>query len=513
MQLPLTGVPVAVIAGRVPPASDPPLNYRFMIELANVDIADFGVLASVMPGFSFQCPTAIPLDTSLKLIEVGYVINPVNGILVGLDLAVRSLSGLIAIPSIVAIKHFEFRFVCIASLPEQILASIFVPVQVHDDIELDLGATVALPPNFTSLSFEGSLSQDTPVPLRPFLAKFGADDAFFEGLQLAAFDFVVELESPASYAFSLETEGTSSIPLNGVPIGLETITVGISDPGSGNGSIETSFGGQIEIGDVPLYLGVTKSTDGWQFVGGTHGGQPIDFASWIDAVAQKFGYDDLPSSVKALTLSDILLIYDSGDQSNTFSFSCRGELAISDAVVDASIYIALSDNSGVATKSLSGELTVAAPSESLKFDLKVNVGPQGTTLIGTMATVAKPIGLLELLGTLGFHPDLPEGIDIKLDSLGVAYRTRTDETNKDASTFLLTANAQSYGRAMLVIDKTAVGTTYLFGANIPITGSLSDIPVVGNKLPPGLGCRSMGCNSCSLQSRSAKRRWRRSPHW
>ena len=476
LTLPVAKAPAATIAAEIPAQSDPPLNYGFEVEPPNLAIGSLSELVALAADFSFDIPPVIPLGP-LQLTGVEYIVAPTSGALVSIDFDVRSAEGLRLIPGTIEISRFDFKFMCSApALPGSIGALVTAPVVVHGDIELDIAASLP------DLYFMGSLAHDTPVPLGPFLAKFGISDSFFEDLQLAAFEFAVNLASPFPYSLSLSIEGTQSITLAGTEISLEAITVALASDGTDG--VQPSFVTQIAVGGVAFYLGADKSSNGWAYSGGTHGGK-IDFAGWIGAVASTFGYQGLPSSLTALSLDGIHLAYDSGDSTQTYSFTCDGELQVSDVTVDASLKVDLSETAGQPTKSVQGTLTVTTPAQALAFAVDVASDANGTTITGTFQPTT-PVGLADLFAALGFDAELPDGLDIKLERLGLAYATRTGP-NGDASTFVITADAQEYGEAMLVIDRTGGSSTYLFAAAIPVTGSLSDIPVVGSKIPPGLG--------------------------
>lgn len=479
--LPITPPQAGVIAADVQPAALPPLNYQFDVQPANAEIDGFAALAALASGFSFTPPVDIPLGTTLQLVAVGYTIEPATGELAAICFDLLSQKNWSIIPGVVEIESFEFQLFLVApAVPGPLVAAITATVGVH-------GETILLSSALPSLAFSGRLDHDAPIPLGPFLAKFGADDDFFAGLRLSAFEFSVGLTSPFPYSASLEIEeapGAAQITLNGESIQLQTLIVDVDAEGSG--TAEASFGGEIQIGEVPLYLTASKSSGGWQFAGGTDGNPPIDFAGWIDSVANTYKFEGLPSSIKALTISRINLLYDSGDADKTFTFDCAGELKVSDVTLNAAISVKLSETGGVPSTDLGGTLTIEAGARSIDFTLTVTVNSGGTTLIGTVTAEGDPVGLADILAALGFDADLPDGLNIKLQDLGVAYRTRT-EASGEASTFILTAEASGYGRAMLVIDRTQAGSTYLFAIDAAVHGSLSDIPIIGGAIPAGHG--------------------------
>ncbi|HEX9887003.1 MAG TPA: DUF6603 domain-containing protein, partial [Longimicrobiales bacterium] len=469
------------LVASLPPADESrPHNLTMEVDLDDVTLSDLGALAQLLPGGKFDViPPEIPVADALSLSRLTLVVDPVDNVLLLLGIDVRSARPLVIREGVFEIDEFTFTFMAqTPTLSPNLFASVSAIMSLG-------GERVTVSLSLPDLYLQGALSRQTPLPLRPFLSHFFPVDFIPEDFELRGLGFGLNLKGPHDYLFDLELDNLWSIPLaDSVSLDFQRLLVDVSSPGA-TAVPAVSVQSRWDLGGTPLYLSASEEQGAWSFQGGTVGLQAIDFVPLGRELASALHLPPLPDSLTALQLRRVDVGFDTGDKH--FRFECAGLLEVSDARVATTLNVDVKPATGTHPfeAALNGHLTLSTPTTEVAFDLEVRREGRKTLLLGTVDAETSPLELRDLFHGLGFEADIPEGLDIALEDLGVLYETEVDaETSETRSTFIVTAKSKAYGKALVVARKAKSSTTYLFAAEPPIHGSLAELPLVGRSLPP-----------------------------
>jgi len=217
-----------------------------------------------------------------------------------------------------------------------------------------------------------------------------------------------------------------------------------------------------------LLLEVENSDNGFSLAGSTETGQSLPLSALIEDIAAKYGGKvTLPSLLSDLTIDQLSLSYRS---TGAFSFICDTKLAIDGRILEIQLQFQFTKQpKGGYAVSLSGKLALAG----LEFELYLGRNQTSNFLIATYTDKTNQgIKLKNLVGCVSadLASCIPESLELNLKNIAFAYNQPVVEKNQN--------NAQN-GQS-----KNLEGGQFFFGIRIDTYLGLSDLPLIGKKLPP-----------------------------
>lgn len=255
---------------------------------------------------------------------------------------------------------------------------------------------------------------------------------------------------------------------------LNTYTIGldIADPlGTALvGGLIAATGklGSVDIGVSALH----PATGGWRFSGylGKSSGVPI--GELVSGLAGQFGVT-LPQALTSFTLNDFEFAFDTATYDASGHFSLDFDVNGTAVDLTATATFTHDKDKNQYSKVVNGTLLVGSQ------EFTVNFGD--STFTGSWRETGSPLGFADVASAFGFTdvPTIPEGLDLRLAAASLSY----DFTHAQ---LMLTAESADGGGAVFIADAAdASSTLYAFGIHVPLSVHLSDIPVVGGKIPDG----------------------------
>ncbi|HEV2891276.1 MAG TPA: DUF6603 domain-containing protein [Frankiaceae bacterium] len=305
---------------------------------------------------------------------------------------------------------------------------------------LTLDAGLRLP----DLSLTGSMHDDTPVAVTGVLPALGLPtDGVPKEMSIEAVAFEAR-PAQGTYFVSLEV----AEPWPAGPVDIEDVTVAVTyDAGDFSGFVH----GTVALGtSITMRLEAEYAAGGWTFAGRTMPGSVLVIGDLLDGLATSFGVHDVPAPLSELELTDVAVTYTTA--TGAFAFTCTGTLP--DLAVAVTLTVALDKaQAGTYTARFSGTATVAG----MELDLVLDVSGSGATVAAThtAAPDAKPVALRDLVASVSEDAAtaVPGDLVIGLTEVALVWVKRT-------------------GVFVLALE---------LGASV----SLSDLPLVGGRLPPG----------------------------
>ncbi|HEX6938866.1 MAG TPA: DUF6603 domain-containing protein [Longimicrobiales bacterium] len=361
-----------------------------------------------------------------------------------------------------------------------------VSVAVTAEIEAGetvLDATVRYPEKEVDVQ----LAPGSVVDVETFLQLFapGASLPGRSDFAIVTFDLRADV-GRGTYALACEADGRLEI--------LPTFTVDrlSFEARYGQGALqEIAFGCLFSIAKTELYLSAAYGGDGWLLAGGTYQGSGIDLSDVVSDVATIFGVE-LPTELPEIVLADLQLTrYATSDGS--FAFQAEIDYFGGDDALLKSITGKVDIAAGAVdeatqkrpwTGGVSGSVVIGESRFTVAYDFR-----QSKTLTCSwQAEGDETFGIASLCEMLGLpSPEIPEGLDLGLKRVAFTY-------DLTAKSLLLSADSANYGKAVFVTRTLGTTRVYAFGIDVPIDVRLSDIPLVGDKIPEGdqLGIHDMG---------------------
>jgi hypothetical protein len=249
--------------------------------------------------------------------------------------------------------------------------------------------------------------------------------------------------------------------------------------------------GSVSAGQIVAELDIAKTTvqisatyakgdEGWTFSGGTEGVQAISLTDLVGEALALFDLS-LPATAPQVTITDLQMTLSTG--SKDFGFSCDGTVEVMGKTVDMGVDIGRTHDDP------------NDPSQTtLTFHGYLTIGDQTFTADFTSGTTGKSVKFEwdDTQGALGFEdiatyfgyrlPVLPEGLDLGLKRVDLYY---------DFNNATVVVSASSTHGQVLFASRTpqagpnAKRRVYLFALDVRLDLELSDLPVVGDKLPAG----------------------------
>lgn len=466
----------------------------------NVTLQNLAALEQFVAGASFDViPEGIPIADSLTLTDIALTVGPNIDAITGLMFTVFSNVGLTLIPGIFEIQSFQFKLMVQFPATSTTVYGSLTTTMTINGVEIEVTLLVT----GEDIVIDGALVQS--LPLSTLLEDIVDISGIPFEAQMSDLMFGISLGTPFAWQFEIGLTNLWTVNLPGdLTFTFESLIVNAS--GAQSTTPDLLVYSSYSIAGAELYLSAQEDTGDWTFSGGTVGYQVINFVPLLQGLAGQFNLDSslLPSSLTALDLTSVQLTYSTGSSNNAFLFSCTGQLAISDVTIDARMNLGITSGSNGFTVDFQGTLAITAGATTVTFETVVETTGTQTLLIGTENSENTPLDLQDFLQGLGFDAPIPQGLDISLIDLGVLYQIQPGQNSGDSSsTFIVTANS-NYGSALFIAMKQVAGgsasTTYLFAANAAITGSLAQLPIIGQTLPPDLDVR---LDSLQIQLASA----------
>lgn len=327
---------------------------------------------------------------------------------------------------------------------------------------LQLDVTVRLP----DLSIHGGLHDGQPLNVASLLASFGLGaDGVPAGLTISQADFTAQ---PGLGIFSVDLVADDLWAIG--PLAIEQAAVSVSRDSIGQFSGWVS--GVFAIGDsIRLDIGAgydAAAPAGWSFEGGTADETGLQVGDLIATLAAEFGITAVPGPIKSLTLTNLLVSYKTG--TGVFAFTCEADFEVEATPVAVVVTITVgptrqmtdqadSDATVVqGTKGYSATFTGQVTFDGLQFDVVFDTDTNTDVLIADYVhTAADPVELRALVA--GVSADLaeviPPGISINLEEVKFVFLKQTT-------------------------------SQWAFGLRLGTQINLSELPVVGSRLPPDL---------------------------
>jgi hypothetical protein len=302
-------------------------------------------------------------------------------------------------------------------------------------------------------------------------------------------------QGAGSSACAFRVDSTSRTPVDfggGVSFQLSSFRAARDAGGIKSGSLALD----VKIDSHPIALAGDYGKDAasgkyvWHLKSTGGVATPIPIGAALDALGRQLGIE-VPGPIRDFALNDLELTYvpDNGElhlavatETTVVSQPIKLRITIDLTAPDASV----AGGKAKRTAHFGGTLAIG----TLQFAVSYGAG----LLLGTLSKDTS-ITLVDLAGALGFHPAIPDGIDVGLKGLELVYRTiKDDKTGVATSVLMIAAQSQSYGRAVLVVRKVGAVSTCLFATQIAISGNLSDVPLIGAALPAGAGLSLQGLN-------------------
>lgn len=360
----------------------------------------------------------------------------------GFDLAI---SGMIAS---IDIKKFK--------LNDLTISSILTLGAMKLDVVLSLPA----------ININGSLHGNEPVKVTDFLSSLSLPTATVPAdlaISKASFSAQLKKSTYAAY-FSVENIWSAG------PLTFKNIDLSLAyapEPGV-TGTFGAGF--LIEKAKINLLAEYGGAEEGWVFSGGLDPETPLKIGDLIAMLAKDFGISSVPEPIRSLEVTELFVSYAS--VTKNFEFRCGGGFKVDDKDVKMEVVI----------KVQKGDSGGQAKEGEIKGTKGYNAFFSGNITINKLA------------------------FDVVFDTNGVSQNVfiasfHNTEAGKTPLKELVSSVSTTLGNlvpASLVIDLKEVKFIYLkqntekqfaFGLDLKVGLNLSDLPVIGKKLPDGLSAK------------------------
>jgi len=437
-------------------------NYVFAVDL-DITLNDLSALTQFISlDFNNVIPTEIPLADTFALKHIEFAIDPKRNQLVSLRLNVGSDKGLTVVPDVFVIKSFMLSFqIIMPGVATQVYGVVATTLDVYGQVvEMSLSAP--------DLYLYGQLGHDHPVPLKPFVSKFLPGNIVPDNFQLSELAFGLGLRNPHPWVFDIALENLWSVSIGTRELQMTKLSVYLD--GVGAKAPGLFIQGQIEFAGTQVYLSAEnkQGSTSWLFKGGTVDAGPIvlpDFKSpgvqigkLLADLGNSFGID-VPDPVKSLELRNIQVSFETG--TNKFHFECTGEFKVEETLVILTVTIDTEKKEGTSKydATFGGTVQIGNLQFDLKFDHKDLKSDIFIAAYSHKAGDPDSISLHDLIAALS--PDLakavPTGIVIQLKDVKFVFYRKENNPKQ-----------------------------FAFGLDLDVKIPLSELPVVGSRLPPDL---------------------------
>lgn len=287
------------------------------------------------------------------------------------------------------------------------------------------------------------------------------------------------------YRFQATVQDDWSFDFLGANFALSSIGFDITHQAGPNSGTTGQVVAQLIVADVAVQISADYQGEqqGWTFSGGTLGTQNISLTDLVGDALKLFGLN-LPAHAPQVSITDLQMMLQTG--SMDFGFSCEGQVTMLGTTVDIGIDLGRThddpQNPKAVTTVFSGYLSIG-PST---FEVDFTAAPTGDSLLFKWTDTDQPLTFEHIAGWFGYTdmPPLPENLDLSLTAAVFYY-----DFGKD--TLVFSATSKNYGQILFASFVPAPPSPntkriYLFELDVPLNLEMSDLPVIGDKLPAQL---------------------------
>ncbi len=427
----------------------------FQVDLNDTIGAAFDELKSLVNGASLESliPSEFNIENVLTLTDVVFRIDPRHKQLLAVCLGVKSARRWPIVPGHLDIEEIGLYATFLEPFGRNTLLTIMGNVKLGNTANMLVHAAA---PDF---QFIGELEEDSSVDLKQIGEYFLGSMSEVPAIRVTELQFSLAPKR-RSYSGTIEVAlGNSGweIPLASGSLEFKDIYLEVSR--EANNDTQGRIGGTLAIGGVDLYVLAEHvgSDQGWNFSGRTDVEEEINVGAFIDDLSQKFNIT-VPDLVSDIVVKDIEVSFHT--KSRDFTFFIQGSFPVDNtSQTSLDIFVAIKilrgDNSFI--RQVEGHLTLGGHRFNLNFVAELG----GQTAIATYdAENADRAKISDLIDEL-----LPDGITVP-----------EVEISLQGSVLVL----QSIQLPTGTKNRTK---RILFGVNLGMRISLSNLPMVGEALP------------------------------
>jgi hypothetical protein len=347
------------------------------------------------------------------------------------------------------------------------------------------GGTLEADVNLPGLDFCCDLKEGSPpIDLTALLGQI-TGGSFGNSFQILCTQLRV-LGNPAQnfYRFQATVSGANTWGFDamGARFALSSVGFDISVQTGTGGSTTGQVVAQIVIANVPVqisadYLGAGA---GWTFSGGTLGDQNISLTDLVSDALSLFGLD-LPKTAPQVAITNLQMTL--ATLNMDFGFSCDGWAEVLGRKVAMGIDLGRThddpNDPTAITITFAGYLTIGGQTFTADF----TSGVAGKSVKFEWQDTGDPLGFADIASFFGWNsmPPLPEKLDLGLKDAEIYY-------DFNLGTVVVSAHSVHYGQILFASLKPTTGPNagtpvYLFELDVPLNVALSDLPVIGEKIP------------------------------
>lgn len=349
------------------------------------------------------------------------------------------------------------------------------------------GGTLDAQVDLPGLDFCCDLRDNSPPIDLTALLNSVTGDAFGSSFKILCTQLRV-LGNPTQsyYRFQATVSGDNTWGFNalGANFALSSVGFDLTVQTGTNGGTTGQVVAQLIVASVPVqisasYLGAAA---GWTFTGGTQGPQDISLTDLVSDVLSLFNLS-LPSTTPQVSITNLQMML--ATKNMDFGFSCDGSVQMMGTHVDMGIDVGRThddpNDSNSVTTTFAGYLTIGGQTFTADF----TSGNAGEAVRFVWTDSGEPLGFGNIASFFGFTvPALPENLDLGLKDAEFYY-------DFNAGTVVASAHSVNYGQILFASligpngSPNAGKRIYIFALDVPLNVQLSDLPVIGDKLPSG----------------------------
>src|SRR6185369_7806571 len=193
--------------------------------------------------------------------------------------------------------------------------------------------------------------------------------------------------------------------------------------------------------------------------------------------------DSVPATLRDIQFADFSVSATRPAPNSPFTYriNCRAEAAF--PILERELTAQLNLSVTKASNSYEIVLTGAFVIGQEEFNFELDLGTAKSEITATWAQTGDPLEFSDIASALGWDsmPTPPENLDLGLTDAQLTY-------NFSNATVALTAHSVNYGELVFASQSSEAGSRqYVFALEVPADIELSNLPVVGDKLPANIG--------------------------
>ncbi len=334
--------------------------------------------------------------------------------------------------------------------------------------------------SFPQVKIRGSLHENKPLAVKEMLGGLNLPtDAVPDDLRIVDADFEAR---PKDKFYSIEM-AVDNIWRAG-PVELKKIGVSVSH--SEAEGLVGSFDCLLAFAAIDIFLtaGYINAETGWRFSGELTEDSNIKIGDLIFYLAEKFGIGDVPEPIKSLNLSGLEISYETG--TGKFNFTCTGDFTVSDTAVRMIVAIDVA-RSAVGDEKKRG-VVKGSTGYSARFAGSVAFSQMNFDLIFNTQSA----GINVFVAAYSRDKDKPSSISL---------RDLVAAVSKETAEAVPTGISIDLKEAKFIFFNQGKTKQFSFGLDLGAKISLSNLPLVGDKLPSGF---DIGISNLQIGYSSAK---------